>query len=149
MANKAKKRASGLRGPLTASSMASFARRLIMGFLFGGKASGWPIFQSVLFLFDPQTTKAQEKIAKPLSLPSRATRRLAGRDAEETHQREACRGRQESGIPVRPHVFSVQPSAPYRTWRSLKMVVLNGVLQHSTSEGRQRTERSRIRSFRC
>ena len=70
MANKAKKRASGLRGPLTASSMASFARRLIMGFLFGGKASGWPIFQSVLFLFDPQTTKAQEKIAKPLSLSS-------------------------------------------------------------------------------
>ena len=43
-----------LRGPLTASSMASFARRLIMGFLFGGKASGWPIFQSVLFLFDPE-----------------------------------------------------------------------------------------------
>src|SRR6266545_944842 len=33
-----------------------------------------------------------------------------------------------SGFEVTPYVFPVQPSARYRTWRSLKMVVLNGVL---------------------
>ncbi len=33
-----------------------------------------------------------------------------------------------SGNQVTPYVFPVQPSAPYRTWRSLKIVVVNGVL---------------------
>jgi hypothetical protein len=42
-----------LKGPLTASSTASLASRATMGFLFGGNARGWPIFQSVLLLFDP------------------------------------------------------------------------------------------------
>ena len=33
-----------------------------------------------------------------------------------------------SGNQVTPYIFPVQPSAPYRTWRSLKIVVVNGVL---------------------
>ncbi len=33
-----------------------------------------------------------------------------------------------SGNQVSPYIFPVQPSAPYRTWRSLKIVVVNGVL---------------------
>jgi hypothetical protein len=33
-----------------------------------------------------------------------------------------------SGNKVSPYIFSVQPSAPYRAWRSLKIVVVNGVL---------------------
>src|SRR5918996_2086438 len=41
-----------LSGPLRASCTASRARRTMMGFRFGGKASGCPIAQSVLFLFE-------------------------------------------------------------------------------------------------
>jgi len=33
-----------------------------------------------------------------------------------------------SGNQVTPYIFPVQPGAPYRTWRSLKIVVVNGVL---------------------
>ena len=33
-----------------------------------------------------------------------------------------------SGNQVSPYIFPIQPSAPYRTWRSLKIVVVNGVL---------------------
>ena len=33
-----------------------------------------------------------------------------------------------SGFAVTPYVLPVQPSAPYRAWRSLKMVVVNGRL---------------------
>jgi hypothetical protein len=33
-----------------------------------------------------------------------------------------------TGFQVTPYILPVQPSTPYRTWRSLKMVVVNGVL---------------------
>jgi hypothetical protein len=33
-----------------------------------------------------------------------------------------------SGFQVTPYIFPVQPGVPYRTWKSLKMVVVNGVL---------------------
>ena len=33
-----------------------------------------------------------------------------------------------TGFRVTPYILPVQPSTPYRTWRSLKIVVVNGVL---------------------
>jgi hypothetical protein len=33
-----------------------------------------------------------------------------------------------TGFQVTPYILPIQPSTPYRTWRSLKMVIVNGVL---------------------